>query len=161
MTNPEMLHVSLLPGHGRWGRLYRGLRYIVIDEIHTYAGFFGANMANVLRRLARVCEHYGSRPQFICSSATVGNPLDVAQRVTGRRLRLVDRDASASGSRTYVFWNPPRIKKGAWRARRGRCCEPLAQGWISLSRSTLRSSGWTLARQTNGLRSTMWATCRS
>ncbi|NQT87562.1 DEAD/DEAH box helicase, partial [bacterium] len=117
-TNPEMLHVRLLPAHGRWGRFYQGLRYIVIDEIHTYAGFFGANMANVLRRLARVCEHYGSRPQFICSSATVGNPVDVAQRVTGRTLHHVGRDTSASGARTYVFWNPPRIKKGAWRARR-------------------------------------------
>jgi DEAD/DEAH box helicase domain-containing protein len=66
VTNPEMLHVNLLPGHGKWGRFLRGLKFVVLDEVHTYAGFFGANMANVLRRLERVCEHYGSHPQFIC-----------------------------------------------------------------------------------------------
>jgi len=108
VTNPEMLHVSLLPGHGRWARLLQGLKFVVLDEVHTYTGFFGANMANVLRRLDRVCRHYGSRPQFICSSATVGNPLEMAERVTGRRLRHVADDASGAGSRTYVFWNPPR-----------------------------------------------------
>ncbi len=107
VTNPEMLHVSLLPGHGRWARLLQGLKFIVLDEVHTYTGFFGANMANVLRRLGRVCRHYGSRPQFICSSATVGNPLEMAERVTGRRLHHVADDASGAGSRTYVFWNPP------------------------------------------------------
>ena len=118
VTNPEMLHVNLLPGHGRWSRFFRGLKYVVLDEVHTYAGFFGSNMANVVRRLQRVAEHHGSRPQFICSSATVGNPREVVERITGRGLHHVARDASATGSRTYVFWNPPRIKRRRWRGRR-------------------------------------------
>jgi len=118
VTNPEMLHTNLLPHHGRWNRLLSGLRYIVLDEVHTYAGFFGANMANVLRRLERICEHYSARPQFICSSATVSNPRELAEQMTGRRLHHVGTDTSAAGSRTYVFWNPPRIKRRAWRARR-------------------------------------------
>jgi len=118
VTNPEMLHCNLLPGHPRWQRLFNGLRYVVLDELHVYAGFFGANMANVLRRLERVCEHYGARPQFICSSATVGNPREMAERVVGRPLRHVSEDASAAGSRTYVFWNPPRIRQRKWRGRR-------------------------------------------
>jgi len=118
VTNPEMLHVNLLPGHPRWQRFLQGLRFVVLDEIHTYAGFFGANMANVLRRLERVCEHYGARPQFICSSATVGNPRQMAERVVGRPLHHVADDASAMGSRTYVFWNPPRVRRRRWRGRR-------------------------------------------
>ena len=118
VTNPEMVHVRLLPGHGRWERFFRGLRFVVLDEVHSYAGFFGANMANVLRRLERICEHYGARPQFICSSATVGNPKEMAEYLTGRTLHHVSNDTSASGSRTYVFWNPPRIKRRKWRNRR-------------------------------------------
>jgi DEAD/DEAH box helicase domain-containing protein len=117
-TNPEMLHVNLLPRHAGWARFFRGLRFVALDEVHTYAGFFGANMANVLRRLERLCEHYGSSPRFICSSATVGNPKEMAERITGRTLHHVSGDASASGSRTYLFWNPPRIKQREWRGRR-------------------------------------------
>jgi len=118
VTNPEMLHVSLLPNHTRWSRLLTGLRYVVLDEVHTYSGFFGANVANLIRRLERVCLHYGSRPQFVCCSATVGNPREAAAAITGRRLHHVEEDASASGSRTYVFWNPPQIQTRAWRGRR-------------------------------------------
>ena len=118
VTNPEMLHCRLLPGHGGWARFFQGLRYVVLDELHVYAGFFGANMANVVRRLERVCRHYGATPQFICSSATVGNPKDMAEKVVGRPLHHVADDASAMGSRTYVFWNPPRIRRRRWRGRR-------------------------------------------
>ena len=118
VTNPEMLHVNLLPGHGRWARLLQGLRFVVLDEVHTYTGFFGANMANVLRRLERICEHYGTRPQFVCSSATVGNPKEMAERITGRDLHHVSEDTSAAGTRTWIFWNPPRIKARTWRGRR-------------------------------------------
>ena len=118
VTNPEMLHGNLLPNHARWNRFLAGLRWVVLDEVHTYTGFFGANMANVLRRLERVCEHYASRPQFVCSSATVGNPKEMAERVTGRSLHHVGEDTSAAGTRTYVFWNPPRIKARTWRGRR-------------------------------------------
>ena len=118
VTNPEMIHANILPGHARWQRFLSGLRYIVLDEVHTYTGFFGANMANVLRRLNRLCAHYGAAPQIICCSATVGNPQDLAESLVDRPLRVVDDDASASGARTYVFWNPPRIKKRRWRGRR-------------------------------------------
>ena len=118
VTNPEMVHANLLVNHGRWARFLGGLRFIVLDEIHTYAGFFGANMANVIRRVSRVCTHYGARPQFICSSATVGNPKEMAERLTDRSLHHVDTDASRSGNRTYVLWNPPRIKRRKWRGRR-------------------------------------------
>ncbi len=88
----------------------RGLKYIVLDEVHTYTGFFGANMANLLRRLQRICQHYGSNPQYVCCSATMGNPGQVAELLTGKPFRLVDQNTSSSGSRTFVFWNPPRIK---------------------------------------------------
>lgn len=118
VTNPEMIHGNLLPGHTRWQRFFSGLRYIVLDEVHTYTGFFGANMANVLRRLNRICAHYGASPQVVCCSATVGNPQDLAESLVDRPLHLVGDDASASGARTYVFWNPPRIKKRRWRGRR-------------------------------------------
>jgi len=118
VTNPEMIHMRLLPGHPHWARFLGGLRYVVLDEAHVYAGFFGANMANVLRRLQRVCAHYGSRPQFFCLSATLGNPLETAERVTGRTLVHVAEDASGCGSKTYVFWNPPKARKRTWRGRR-------------------------------------------
>lgn len=118
VTNPEMIHMSMLPGHGRWQRFFKGLRFVVLDEAHIYAGFFGANMANVIRRIDRVCAHYGSRPQFFCLSATLGNPVEMAERITGRGLHHVSDDSSMSGSRTYVMWNPPRIKKRKWRGRR-------------------------------------------
>jgi len=118
ITNPEMLHMNLLPRHARWARFFQGLKFVVIDEVHSYTGFFGANMANVVRRLERVCEHYGARPQLVCCSATVGNPKQMAERITGRELHHVAEDTSACGSRTYVFWNPPRIKRRLWRGRR-------------------------------------------
>ncbi|MEE8398574.1 MAG: DEAD/DEAH box helicase [Desulfobacterales bacterium] len=118
VTNPEMIHANLLPGHVRWQRFFGGLRYIVLDEVHTYTGFFGANMANVLRRLRRICAHHGADPQIVCCSATVGNPRDLAEALVDRPLQVVDDDASASGERTYVFWNPPRIKRRRWRGRR-------------------------------------------
>jgi len=118
VTNPEMVHANLLPGHARWQRFLSGLRYIVLDEVHTYTGFFGANMANVLRRLTRICAHYGAMPQVVCCSATIGNPRDLAESLVDRPLHLVDDDTSASGGRTYVFWNPPQIKRRLWRSRR-------------------------------------------
>jgi DEAD/DEAH box helicase domain-containing protein len=118
VSNPEMIHSNMIPGHGRWLRFMRGLRYIVLDEVHTYTGFFGANMANLLRRLQRICRHYGGNPQYVCCSATMGNPGQVAELLTGKPFRLIDRNTSASGSRTFVFWNPPRIKARQWRGRR-------------------------------------------
>ena len=118
VTNPEMIHANMLPSHGRWQRFLSGLRFVVIDEVHTYTGFFGANMANVLRRLERLCEHHGSRPQYVCCSATVGNPGEVAGLLASRDFHVVDDDTSESGTRTFAFWNPPRIKRRKWRGRR-------------------------------------------
>ena len=84
VTNPDMLHTGILPHHTKWQRLFENLRYVVVDELHHYRGVFGSHVANVLRRLRRVCEFYGSRPQFICCSATIANPAELAERLTGR-----------------------------------------------------------------------------
>lgn len=118
VTNPEMLHVRLLADHVMWARFFSHLRWVVLDEVHVYTGFFGANMANVIRRLSRICAHYGVAPQFACSSATMGDSQNVAERVTGRKLTCVDHDTSATGKRTVVFWNPPQVKARNWRGRR-------------------------------------------
>ncbi len=118
VTNPEMIHANLLPGHSRWQRFLHGLNFVVLDEVHTYTGFFGANMANVIRRLDRICEHYGGKPQYVCSSATIGNPNEVAELLVNRPFRVIDTDSSATGTRTFVFWNPPRMKQRQWRGRR-------------------------------------------
>ncbi|MEW6756209.1 MAG: DEAD/DEAH box helicase, partial [Candidatus Latescibacterota bacterium] len=123
VTNPEMLHTNLLPGHGRWARFWGGLRLVVIDEVHTYNGFFGANMANVMRRLHRVCRHYGTAPRFICSSATLSNAAEAAGLLTGRPVHHVGEDGSPGGTRTYVFWNPPRVRARQWRGRRSATVE--------------------------------------
>jgi len=110
LTNPDMLHQGILPQHARWNRVFTHLRYVVIDEVHAYRGVFGSHLANVLRRLARVCRHYGSTPQFICSSATIANPREHAERVCGVPMELVDNDGSPRGAKSFVLWNPPPIK---------------------------------------------------
>jgi DEAD/DEAH box helicase domain-containing protein len=118
LTNPEMLHVSMLPHHARWTRFFSGLRFVVLDEAHVYTGFFGSNMANVIRRLERVCQVHGARVQYLCTSATLGNPADLTRRLIGRPARLIEADTGAAGERTFVVWNPPRIQKRSWRGRR-------------------------------------------
>jgi|GEM_PF-128163 len=118
LTNPDMLHAALLPNHVRWADFLRNLRYVVVDEMHTYSGLFGSNAANLFRRFERVCRHYGANPQFIFCSATVGNPLEVAQKLTGRDAVLIENDGSPRGKKTYVFWNPPRIRQRRIRSRR-------------------------------------------
>ncbi|WP_293784352.1 DEAD/DEAH box helicase [uncultured Aeromicrobium sp.] len=107
LTNPDTLHHTLLPGHARWARFWSGLAYVVIDECHHYRGVFGAHVAQVLRRLRRICAHYGASPQFIASSATVSEPEVAAGRLTGVDLAAVTEDASPRGPRTTVFWEPP------------------------------------------------------
>jgi len=110
-TNPDMLHRGILPHHERWATFLAGLRYIVLDELHTYRGLFGSHVANVLRRLWRVCAHYGARPQVIACSATIGNPGELAERlcpwIPGRgSLHVIDRDTAPAGARTFVVANP-------------------------------------------------------
>lgn len=107
LSNPDMLHAAILPYHAKWNRFLKDLRYVVVDEIHTYRGIFGSNVANVLRRLRRVCEHYGSNPQFIASSATIANPGELAERLTGLPFATVDTDGSPRGRKYFVLWNPP------------------------------------------------------
>ncbi len=107
LSNPDMLHAGILPFHSRWAHFFANLRYVVVDEIHTYRGIFGSNVANVLRRLRRLCRHYGSDPQFILCSATIGNPGEHAERLTGLPVTVVDNDGAPRGPRTFVLWNPP------------------------------------------------------
>ena len=107
LSNPDMLHVGVLPSHPRWASFFQDLRYVVVDELHQYRGIFGSNVSMVMRRLARVCAHYGSRPQFICASATIANPGELAEAVTGRPCETVDTDGSPRGPRLFVLWNPP------------------------------------------------------
>ena len=117
-TNPDMLHATVMPQHGRWANFLGGLRIIVLDELHVYSGMFGANMANLLRRLDRLCGHYGSAPQMAACSATIANPKELADELTGRDFELIDTDGSPRGRRTYVFWNPRKLRNTAWRSRR-------------------------------------------
>jgi len=107
LTNPDMLHQGLLPYHAKWACFFRNLRFIVLDELHTYRGIFGSHVAAVIRRLLRIAEHYGSQPQFICCSATIANPTELANLLTGREMQLIDRDGSPRGEKYFVFWNPP------------------------------------------------------
>jgi DEAD/DEAH box helicase domain-containing protein len=118
LTNPEMLHLSFLLWHQNWEELWRNLRYIVIDEVHTYRGVFGANMAHLLRRVLRMAAHYGADPQFICCSATIANPKELTESLTGRPFHVVDQDGAGRGRRFFVLWNPPLLEDGAANVRR-------------------------------------------
>ena len=111
LTNPDMLHVGILPYHTTWSAFFRNLKYVVIDEMHSYRGVFGAHVANILRRLRRVAEYYGSNPQFICASATVRNPGELAKDLIGIDVRVIDTDGSPAGEKIFVFWNPPFLEK--------------------------------------------------
>lgn len=107
LTNPDMLHAGVLPNHTRWANFFSGLKTVVIDELHTYRGVFGSNVANVLRRLERICERYGSRPRFILASATIANPKEHAERLVNREVTVIDDDGAPRGRKHFVFWNPP------------------------------------------------------
>ena len=109
ITNPDMLHLGILTNHQSWSRLLRNLKYVVIDEAHTYRGVFGSNVALVLRRLRRLCRLYGSSPQFICCSATIDNPGEHAEKLVGLPFIVVADDGSPHGGKEFVFWNPPLI----------------------------------------------------
>jgi len=109
LTNPDMLHLGILPNHQSWSKLFRNLKYVVIDETHIYRGVFGSHVANVLRRLRRLCSFYGSAPQFICCSATIANPQQHAQNIVGLPFEAVTEDGSPHGEKYFTFWNPPLI----------------------------------------------------
>jgi DEAD/DEAH box helicase domain-containing protein len=107
VTNPDMLHTAIMPHHTRWVRLFENLRYVVIDELHSYRGVFGSNVANVIRRLRRICRFYGSDPQFICCSATIANPAELASHLIEAPIELVDRNGAPSGPKHVILYNPP------------------------------------------------------
>jgi DEAD/DEAH box helicase domain-containing protein len=116
LTNPDMLHVGILPNHGRWARFLGRLRFVVIDEVHVLRGIFGSHVANVLRRLRRLADRYGAQPTFMASSATIGNPGDLAARLTGLEVEVVDQDTSPTGAKHVVLWNPPADDEGSRRS---------------------------------------------
>lgn len=111
VTNPDMLHAAILPHHTKWVKLFENIKYIVIDELHTYRGVFGSHVANVIRRLRRICRFYGSSPQFICASATIDNPREHAERLIGEPVVLVDQSGAPAGEKHFVFYNPPVVNK--------------------------------------------------
>ena len=111
LTNPDMLHAGILPHHTRWTRLFENLRYIVLDELHTYRGVFGSHLANVLRRLRRVARFYGSDPQFIACSATIANPAELAQRLTEADFECISENGAPSGEKFFLFYNPPVVNR--------------------------------------------------
>ena len=112
MTNPDMLHAGLLPHHTRWRRLFSSLDFVVIDELHMYRGLFGSQVANVIRRLKRICAFYGSSPTFICTSATIANPLQLAQKLLEEdNIELVERNGAPRGERRLIFYNPSLLNR--------------------------------------------------
>ncbi|WP_419873602.1 DEAD/DEAH box helicase [Candidatus Pristimantibacillus sp. PTI5] len=111
VTNPDMLHSAILPHHTKWVKLFENIKYIVIDEVHAYRGVFGSHVANVIRRLKRICKFYGSTPQFICASATIDNPQEHAERLIGEKVKLVDNNGAPMGEKHFVFYNPPVVNK--------------------------------------------------
>jgi DEAD/DEAH box helicase domain-containing protein len=111
LSNPDMVHSGILPHHPRWAKLFENLRYVVIDELHAYRGVFGSHLANVLRRLRRICKHYGSNPVFLCSSATIANPRELAERLTEQPFELVEKSGAPRGEKFFVFVNPPVVNQ--------------------------------------------------
>jgi DEAD/DEAH box helicase domain-containing protein len=111
VTNPDMLHTGILPHHTRWIKLFENLKFVVIDEIHHYRGVFGSHLANVIRRLKRICRFYGSDPQFICCSATIANPLELAEKIIEEEVVLIDNNGAPSGEKHFILYNPPVINR--------------------------------------------------
>jgi DEAD/DEAH box helicase domain-containing protein len=111
LTNPDMLHSGILPHHTKWASLFQNLRYVVIDELHAYRGVFGSHLANVLRRLRRICRHYGSAPQFIMASATIANPGELASRLIGEPVEEITESGAPTGDKVFVCYNPPVVNR--------------------------------------------------
>jgi DEAD/DEAH box helicase domain-containing protein len=111
LTNPDMLHTGILPHHTKWAKCFENLRYFVIDELHFYRGVYGSHLANIIHRLRRICNFYGSSPTFICSSATISNPKQLAEDITGQTFELVDNNGAPSGEKYFIFYNPPVVNR--------------------------------------------------
>src|SRR5256885_3782423 len=115
LTDPDMLHVGVLPHHRNWGDVLANLAFVVVDEAHVYRGVFGSHVANVLRRLRRLANAYGTEPRFILTSATIANPVDLGEGLTGKDMLLVDRDGAPRAQRKAVMWNPPLVDENTGR----------------------------------------------
>jgi DEAD/DEAH box helicase domain-containing protein len=111
LSNPDMLHTGILPHHTRWQRLFENLRFVVLDELHTYRGVFGSHLANVLRRLRRIAAFYGSSPRFICSSATIANPGELASRLAEAEFDVIEENGAPAGEKFFIFYNPPVVNR--------------------------------------------------
>jgi DEAD/DEAH box helicase domain-containing protein len=111
LSNPDMLHSGILPHHPRWAKLFENLQFVIIDELHAYRGVFGSHLTNVLRRLRRICGHYGSNPTFICSSATIANPRELAEALVEQPFELVSESGAPRGEKWFLFVNPPVVNK--------------------------------------------------
>jgi DEAD/DEAH box helicase domain-containing protein len=144
LTNPDMLHLGILPNHRLWSLFLSHLRFVVVDEAHVYRGVFGSQVACILRRLRRVCERYGSRPLFVCSSATIANPAEHAQNLTGLPALVIDDDGSPQGAKDFALWNPPftSLERSARRSANVEATHLFTE----LVRQRLRSITFTKAR---------------
>ena len=111
LTNPDMLHKGILPHHTKWTRIFENLEYVVVDELHTYRGVFGSHLANLFRRLERICRFYGSAPRFICTSATIANPRELAEGLTGKHFELIEESGAPEGEKHLFFYNPPLVNR--------------------------------------------------
>ncbi|MFQ5499271.1 MAG: DEAD/DEAH box helicase [Candidatus Zixiibacteriota bacterium] len=111
ISNPDMLHAGILPHHTKWIKLFENLEFVVLDEVHHYRGVFGSHLANVIRRLKRICRFYGSDPQFICCSATIANPVELTERIIGKPVTLIDNNSAPTGVRHFLIYNPPLINE--------------------------------------------------
>ena len=146
LTNPDMLHLGILPNHRAWHQVLRGLKFVVIDEAHMYRGVFGSHVANVIRRLRRLCLRVGSSPQFILCTATIGNPSEHAERLVGLPFKVVDDDGAPFGGKDFAFWNPPMIDE-AEGSRRSTNSES-AQIMTALMRRKVRTMAFVRSRRT-------------
>ncbi|MFQ5641102.1 MAG: DEAD/DEAH box helicase [bacterium] len=111
VTNPDMLHQGILPHHTKWVKLFENLRYVVVDELHHYRGIYGSHLANILRRLKRICQFYGSKPQTICCSATIANPKELAEQIVEAPFESVDRNGAPRGEKVFILYNPPVVNR--------------------------------------------------
>jgi DEAD/DEAH box helicase domain-containing protein len=145
LSNPDMLHVGILPQHFRWTPFLKNLRYVVLDDMHVYRGVFGSHVANILRRLVRVCRLRGVNPQVLCTSATVANPQEFGRRLTGRSLRVIEEDGAPRGPRRFVLWNPPLVD----RARMARRSPYTEAAWLlaAFVQRGVRTIAFTKARK--------------
>jgi DEAD/DEAH box helicase domain-containing protein len=138
VTNPDMLHKGILPHHTKWVKLFENLRYVVVDELHSLRGVYGSHVANLFRRLQRLCRFYGSDPQFLCSSATIGNPRDLAEALTGREMTLIDQSGAPRGERYFAIYNPPVVNRqlGIRRSALG-CARDVALSFLGKGLQTI------------------------